>query len=124
MGVSTIGKRKLINKGRVFYWSVKEDIEDYGKIILHVVSEDKKFIISYAIGQSLLEKNAFIVIQGTEFEGLVGYERLGWTRVLTPSWEDTIIKPSLVVKIIDWCFEKKEEITIIDWKGTVTIFIP
>nr|WP_246362116.1 hypothetical protein [Paenibacillus alba] len=113
----------MINKGRVFYWSVKEDIEDYGRTILHIVSEDKKYIISYAIGQSLLEKNTFIVIQGMEFEGLAGYKRFGWTRVLTPSWEDTIITPRLVVQIIDWCFEMKEQVTIVDWKGNVTAII-
>ncbi|WP_347380728.1 hypothetical protein [Paenibacillus pabuli] len=70
MGVNTKGKRKIVHGGRSYYWYDKEDDEDYGRIKLFIVTDDKKFIVSYEVDQSQKERIPFIVIIGIEFAGL------------------------------------------------------
>lgn len=49
MGVNTKGKRKFVHGEKSYFWYVKEDDEDYGRIKLFIVSEDKKFNVSYEV---------------------------------------------------------------------------
>lgn len=116
MGVSKKNKRKLIYNKKVFYWRVQQDDEDFGYNNLLIVSEDKRFVVSYRVCQSKQQRDPFIVIQGSEFEGLKASEK-GWKRVLTPKWEDEIITPGLVKKIIEWCLSQKNELIYVDWQG-------
>lgn len=118
MGVNKKNKRRLVYSKRVFYWRVQQDAEDFGHINLQIVSEDKKFIVTYRADQSKQNRSSFIVIQGTEFEGLNNFKK-GWTRVLTPKWEDELITPGLVRRIIEWCFSHKEGLVLIDWQGNI-----
>lgn len=112
-------KRKIVRSNRLFYWYVEPDIDDEGIIKLHIVSEDKKLIVTYEVGQhSIKNKPPFIVIIGEEFEGWT-LEYIGYRRVLTPQWSDEIITPKLIGEIIDWCLLKDKEINIVNWKGEI-----
>lgn len=119
MGVRKKYKRKIVRSNRLFYWYVEPDIDDEGIIKLHIVSEDKKLIVTYEVGQhSNKNKPPFIVIIGEEFEGWTT-EYIGYRRVLTPKWSDEIITPKLIGEIIDWCLLKDKEINIVNWKGEI-----
>ncbi|WP_256337953.1 hypothetical protein [Paenibacillus sp. 276b] len=116
MGVRKKYKRKIVRSNRLFYWYVEPDIDDEGIIKLHIVSEDKKLIVTYEVGQhSVKNKPPHIVIIGEEFEGWTT-EYIGYRRVLTPKWSDEIIMPKLIGEIIDWCLLIDKEI-IVNWKG-------
>ncbi len=119
MGVKSKGKRKFEHNGRSYYWNVQMDDEDFGIIKLNIVSEDKKFIISYQVGQSNNVQTPHIVIKGDEFGGLEDRTHQGWIRVQTPIWDDSIIKPSLVKTIIDWCLQRKDQLIFVDWEGNI-----
>jgi hypothetical protein len=93
MAVATKGKRKIIVDGRIFWWSVSDDREllywknpagSVGIIILllTIVSDDKKFLVKYALCQSETPSAYIphIVVLGTEFGGLPPSHQ-GWTRV-------------------------------------------
>ncbi|ETT54812.1 hypothetical protein C162_03899 [Paenibacillus sp. FSL R7-269] len=124
MGVNSKGKRKLEHSGRTYYWNVQLDPEDYGQTNLNIVSEDKKLVLSYNLGQANKNVRPFIVVKGLEFEGLDNYYRQGWVRVLTPYWDDNIITPGLVKTIIEWCLLKKDLLELIDWRGEIQQYSP
>jgi hypothetical protein len=111
-------KRKIVRQGKVFYWYVNSDYDDEGRIKAHILSEDKKFIVAYEIGQvSKHKKSPFLVVMGKEFVGFSG-DRMGYIRVQTPPiWDDLSATPSFVGKIIDWCYSEKKEIVLVNWKG-------
>lgn len=112
-------KRKIVRSNRLFYWYVEPGIDDEGIIKLHIVSEDKKLIVTYEVGQhSIKNKLPYIVIIGEEFEGWT-LEYIGYRRVLTPKWSDEIITPKWIGEIIDWCLLKDKEISIVNWKGEI-----
>ncbi|WP_141505217.1 hypothetical protein [Paenibacillus luteus] len=119
MGVNPKGKRKLEFSGRIYYWNVEQDAEDYGRINLSIVSEDKKLIVSYHVGQSNNDTRPFIVVKGIEFGGLENHSRKGWVRIQTPIWNDNIVTPSLVRTIIEWCLFRKDQLTFVDWEGNL-----
>lgn len=116
MGVQKKGKRKLQCCGRTFYWYVNHDDEDGGKLKLHIISENKKFIVSYEVGQA---EKPYMVVQGKEFAGLESYIKGSWIRVRTPVWEDKMITPKFIETMIKWCLESKQEITILNWEGKI-----
>ncbi|MCQ4088413.1 hypothetical protein [Saccharibacillus sp. JS10] len=119
MGVRKKYKRKIIRSNRLFYWYVQPDFDDEGLNKLHIISEDKNFLITYEVGQHNNEKQKpNIVIMGKEFEGWIE-EYIGYRRVLTPKWDDGIITPKLVGDIIDWCLSKDKEIKIVNWNGEI-----
>lgn len=122
MSVSKKGLRKIIRNDREFYWCVKNDDEDEARLYLVIKSDDKKFIVSYMLGQKDKEcafspQNPFIIVKGKEFKGL---SDLGgcWERFLVPNWDDEIITPSTIAKIIDWCFAV-EEVVSVDYRGEI-----
>ncbi|PUA39796.1 hypothetical protein C8Z91_06910 [Paenibacillus elgii] len=117
MGVSKKNRRKIIRQGKVFYWYVNPDYDDAGKINVHVLSEDKKFIVAYEVGQvRRMGKSPYLVVMGREFTGY-RLQRTGYIRVRTPVWDDFPATPLLVGKIIEWCDSEKKEIVLVDWKG-------
>ncbi|WP_226383694.1 hypothetical protein [Paenibacillus massiliensis] len=94
-------------------------MDDEGIIKLHIVSENKKLLVTYEVGQySIKNKTPIIVIIGEEF---VGCEKdyIGWRRVLAPTWNDEIITPKLIGEIIDWCLLEDKEIQIVNWEGEI-----
>ncbi|WP_020616418.1 hypothetical protein [Paenibacillus daejeonensis] len=119
MGVSSKGRREISHRNRLYYWYVEPDYDDEGIIKVHIISEDKKFIVSYEVGQySVKNQSPYIVIIGQEFEGLPK-NYTGYRRVLTPNWIDAIITPKLVSEIIDWCLLKEKDIKVVNWKGEI-----
>jgi len=119
MGVRKKYKRKIIRSNRLFFWYVEPDIDDEGIIKLHIVSDNKKFLITYEVGQhSIKNKTPLIVIIGEEFEGWTE-EYIGYRRVLPPKWNDGIVTPKLIGEIIDWCLLEGKEIKIVNWKGEI-----
>lgn len=116
MEVKTKYRRKIVRLDKVFYWNVRLD-DDTGRMKLHIISEDKRFVVSYEVGQAnKWNKKPFIVVMGKEFEGLSN-PYTGYRRLLTPVWEDERITPQLVGKIIDWCYSPEKEIISVNWKG-------
>ena len=122
MGVSRKNKRKIVINDRIFYWCVKNDNEDDNRLYLVIISDDKKFLISYMLGQKdsqriFSPKNPYIIVKGVEFKGL---ENLGhiWERFLVPEWNDEIVTPSLVAKIIVWSL-KPEKVISVNYKGDI-----
>lgn len=118
-GVNKKGRRKFVHGEKNYFWYVKEDDEDYGRIKLFIVSEDKKFNVSYEAGQSKRDQMPFIVVIGLEFGGLENGGRNGWVRIQTPSWDDDVITPGLVKIIIEWSLMDKENLILVDWAGNV-----
>lgn len=119
MAVNTKGKRKFIHGEKSYFWYVKEDDEEYGRIKVFIVSEDKKFNVSYEVGQSKKDQIPFIVVIGLEFGGLENDGRTGWVRIQTPLWDDDVITPGLVKNIIEWSLMDKEKLIFVDWEGNI-----
>ena len=122
MGVAKRGQRKIVRNNRTFYWSVRNDDDHYYRLHLIIKSEDKKFIVSYMLEQKNRElpfspKVPLIIVKGKEFKGLSDLGHV-WERFIVPEWEDTIVTPSLVAQVIDWCFTT-EDVTPVDWEGNV-----
>lgn len=121
MGVRKKHKRSIIRANRLFYWYVKPDLDDEGIIKLHIISEDKMFIVTYEVGQCCRGHHVapMLVIIGKEFEGWTAAYR-GHRRVRTPTWNDGVVTPRLIGEIIDWCLMKDKEIISLNWKGEIT----
>jgi len=116
MGVSKKGRRKIVRNDRIFYWCVKPDYDSEALLHLSIVSDDKKFVVSYHLNQ-IAHENPFIVVMGKEFKGL---KNLGhcWERFMVPEWESEAVTPFLVSEIIDWCFTLGE-VTPVDCNGNI-----
>ena len=99
MGISIKGLRKLVRNDRVFYWCVKHDDEDEGKLHLVIRSEDRKFDVSYPLDQKSTASG--IIVKGNEFRWM---DNLGhcWKRFPVPEWASETVAPALVARIIDW----------------------
>jgi hypothetical protein len=69
MGIQTKYRRKIIFDGRCFVWYVKED-DDLLNLVLHVLSEDKQFIVQYPLAQA--PENLYITVLGKEFHRAIG----------------------------------------------------
>src|SRR5262245_14654175 len=93
------GRRKLTVGDRLFVWYVADDPES-GGMVLHVISEDKRFIARYDLSQT--ETRRFLTILGKEFGRVQGTGNC-WRRFRCPAWEnDGVIAPSSVRSLIDW----------------------
>lgn len=119
MAISKKGKRKLIVKDREFYWYMKltdDWMYSYSIPQLHVLSADKKFLISYQPGQQ--NENPFLIIKGRGFKG-VKDSGGSWIRVKTPKWNDEQITPGFVAELIAWCYNEDKEIVLVDYLGKI-----
>ena len=122
MAVAKKGQRKIVRNGRAFYWCVKHDNEENGRLYLVIKSDDNKFIVSYMLEQKnkglpFSTENPYIIVKGKEFKGLNSLGHV-WERFIVPEWDDKTITPSLVAQIIDWCFTNEDVISV-DWKGNI-----
>jgi hypothetical protein len=116
MAIATKNRRKLTIGEQVFVWYICDDY-DSADMVLHVVSQDKKFIVNYHLGQP--SDTRHLIVLGKEFRGLskVG---AGWIRVLCPEWEkDSIVTPAGVRGLIQWCLTEKNNLMRIDWTGRI-----
>ena len=83
MGVASKRRRKIKVEGRRYLWYVRDD-PDSEAWVLHVLSEDKAFIVKYHLGQPA--EGRYLIVLGPDFAGLpdAGGQ---WIRVLCPAWE-------------------------------------
>jgi hypothetical protein len=116
MAIRKKHRRKLTLNNRQFVWYVSDDY-DSADMVLHVVSEDKKFIVNYHLEQP--DSHRFLIVLGKEFPG---FSDAGgrWIRVKCPKWEvDSIVTPSAVRHLIEWCLFEERELVRVNWKGEI-----
>lgn len=113
MAVLTKGRRKLHREERLFVWWVAPSNDGPGDL-LHVISDDKRFHVLYALGQP--PEGGFVVILGREFPGLPDAGGC-WIRVRTPHWDSTAVGPGFVRHLIDWALTPDKPLLRVDWVG-------
>lgn len=95
MSIRTKGRRKIIVGDQTYIWYVTLD-DDSPYIILHIVSDDKRLILSCP----LQTKIAYIISMGRIFQAK---ETNGiWHRYLLPFDIPEIITPGFVENVIVW----------------------
>jgi hypothetical protein len=115
MGARKISRRKLAVNDRRYLWYVKEEYDSHYNT-LHIVSEDKRFIVQYGLGQSL--ETPYVTVLGAEFirtAGTGGPLR----RFRCPRWENElgVITTHGVRKLIEWCGTKSDDTREVDSAG-------
>ncbi len=120
MGVATKNRRRIVVQGRNYLWYIAKDIEDFPNSVsgdlhaLNILSEDKRFIARYHLGQTD-EQRRHITIIGREFGGID--EPGCWKRFLCPDWcPNSAVTPSVVREIIEWCSDPNSKISV-DYAG-------
>lgn len=100
MGVSKKGRRRIQYKDQTFVWWVSEDDDDFGTVRLKVVSDDKKIVLSYRVG----EGDYYVRSEGRLFQGK---ERSGcWELYEYPLKEPPIVvTPRFVHELIAWAVD-------------------
>lgn len=97
-------RRKLRFDQRDFLWYVRDDRDSAAKV-LHVLSDDKQFIVTYELGQSGSSRPPFVVVVGREFPGLPAAGG-PWIRVRCPTWsDDHRMDGAFVRRLIEWCLD-------------------
>jgi hypothetical protein len=115
MGVSTKSRRKLIVDGRSYVWYVKED-DDSPDYVLHVLSDDKQFIVQFHLGQH--NETCHLTVIGSDFKRVIGTGS-SWRRFRCPEWrsDNSAITPKNVRSLIEWCQLSSAVITEVDCYG-------
>ena len=115
MAVRKRSRRKLAVGDRQYVWYVKED-DDSPDHILHVLSDDKQFIVQYRLAQP--PSRQYVTVLGKEFPRATGTGGV-WRRFRCPRWdsETGIISSGGVRSLIDWCMETSEETVEVDSAG-------
>ncbi|GLC82318.1 hypothetical protein [Lacrimispora brassicae] len=109
MAVRTLKGRKIICDGVNYVWYVKED-DDFPCYVLHVISEDKKLILSHPLDR----KVSYVISKGEFFQN---YDSDGcWARYLYPVPSAGTVTPKLVSEIIKWAIYEKNAVRI-QWDG-------
>lgn len=97
-------RRKLTLRERDFLWYVRDDPDSAAKV-LHVLSDDKRFVVTYELGQGKSSRPPLVIVVGREFPGLPSAGG-SWIRVRCPTWsEDHRIDGTFVRRLIEWCFD-------------------
>jgi hypothetical protein len=114
MGVRKQGRRKLRVGGRLYVWYVKPDADSPDNV-LHVISDDKQFLVHYHLNQRTVARH--IIVLGRDFERTPGNGGT-WRRFRCPEWtsQDGVITPATVRKLIEWCCSS-EPIMEVDFSG-------
>lgn len=94
-------------EGRRFLWHVVSKSEQgwanpWGCWYLIIVSEDKAFNVGYALFQK--GETHRLKVLNSEFPRLLEIANKPWREISCPNWAQSIITPSIVRSIIDWCF--------------------
>ena len=119
MAVSKKGKRSFLYNGKVFYWYMKLT-DDYmysnNLPLLHIISEDKRLILSYQPKQQI--HNPFIIVKKGMITGFESIEGI-WKRIMVPKWNDDVITPSFVNRLLDWFYDDKKSVILVDYLGNL-----
>ena len=126
MSISKRGRRKITVNDRLYVWFIT-DREELGLYrlpdntllllyhLLHIISDDKKFHVTYAMGQHDLPEPYLphLCVIGREFPHLL---KAG-AYVATPCWDDYNVTPRFVREIILWCLDENKSVVEVDRRG-------
>ena len=100
MSVSKKGRRSIEYKNQTFVWWVGKNEDDADKIWLNIISDDKKIVLAYRVG----EGDFHIVSKGCLFQGK---KTSGcWERYSYPMKEPPmVITPKFVYGLIAWAVD-------------------
>ena len=125
MGVATKNRRKIDVDGRRYLWYVADDHDDFPPTVaegeqllaLNILSDDKRFIARFHLGQGQSE-GRHITIIGREFAGIDSPGT--WRRFLCPNWcVQRAITPIDVRAVIEWCNDTHAKRFMVDYTGAL-----
>ncbi len=109
MSVAKKGRRKITYDNQEYVWYVSQDDEsDY--YILHIISEDKRLILSVPLQVTTL----YVISKGNIFQGKKTNGR--WNRYLFPFAVPDVITPKSVAMIISWATKGSNAVKV-EWDG-------
>ena len=113
--ISQKRKRKITYKDKLYYWYVKEG-EDDAEFYLHIVSDDKKILITYRVNQisDYLIRPKVIVVRN---EKLANGEYN-----FSPPLSDETISAHNVRAILNWYENQDESCKQLDWRIPINPF--
>ncbi len=121
MAVARKGKRRISVNRTTYFWYVAGDWDSFPYWVtgnphaVNIVSEDKRLIVRYHLGQQDSEGRHITVI-GQLLEGARHSGQ--WRRFRCPAWCDgDIVRPGDVRAIIEWCLDKTRPLIEVDWNG-------
>jgi hypothetical protein len=110
------GRRRIDVNGRLFFWYVCDD-PDAADMVLHVISEDKGFIVQYHLEQS---GEPLLIVLGHDFPGVPDAGGC-WLRFRCPRREtSSVVTPGGVRRLIEWCLSANKELIEVDWRGVAS----
>lgn len=112
MAVRTKNRRRLHYGGELYVWYVKPDEDFWDKLVLHIISSDKKLILAYPLNNV----TPYVVSKGRIFQGHCYHS---WHRYLLPKLEgvtDVAATPSLVTTLIEWATVGENAVQV-EWDG-------
>ena len=118
MAISAKRRNKITVNQRQYVWYVKLCDDNNGHT-LHVISEDKRFIVQYDFVNP--SGRHFITVMGKEFNSLAPspYRR----RFRCPQWDiDGVITPARVRELIEWSARNGTTLIEVDYHGHVVPF--
>ena len=96
MAVRSKNRRKIVCDGQVYFWYIRLD-EDYcDKMLLHIISEDKKLILSCPLEVD----RPYVISKGVCFQNRVSDGC--WKRYLIPVEPPSVVTPKYVAELISW----------------------
>ena len=110
MAVMSKKRRKIICGGKSYIWYVCRDEAYCDELILHIISDDKKLILSCP----LRAENAYIISEGTCFQGRAsdGCRK----RYLMPMKPPAAVTPRFVAECIIWAVQGSHAAAV-DYNG-------
>ena len=96
MSVRTKNRRKIVCDGQVYLWYIRKDEEACDKMVLHIISEDKKLILSCPLEVD----RAYAISKGSYFQDRVSDGC--WKRYLMPMELPSAVTPKYVAELISW----------------------
>lgn len=109
MSVLKKGRRKIICDNQEYVWYVSQDDEsDY--YILHIISEDKRLILSVPLQVT----TPYVISKGNIFQGQITNGR--WNRYLLSLDIPDVITSKSVATIISWATKDSNAVKV-EWDG-------
>jgi hypothetical protein len=113
MSISAKGRRPIQVDGIAYLWWVAED--DECATTLSVVSDDRHFLVKYALAQS--SSSRFVIVLGREFRNVPDCGGC-WRRFRCPRFGTAVaVTPGDVAAFIRWCRTGDDVPVEVDWRG-------
>ncbi len=104
MSISRKNKREFIYQDRIYYWFVAEDGDYCGEPILTMVSQDRRIILHFVLGQN--EPSIFVEKSETLQHG----------HYSLPFREEGAITPGFIKNLLSWLGEQDETLPQMELK--------